>query len=195
MPTMKNADYGSYSVKEWLEKADMGEVALPTYQRSYVWKNQRIADYLKALFENRPTGIFLVLRNEGKSTFKSRTLKDVDANPSKAKLLVLDGQQRLTSLWSALKGNSIYQFYVQVEDLKTHKLEVQRVRVFSDNSKEGKEAVKERVAYEKNLVPVAILSEGSSIESLGRDSDPDDPGKIWNGALKLAMKTTTKLGG
>ena len=188
MPTMENADYNSYSVKDWLEKADRGEVALPTYQRSYIWANQRIADYLKALFENRPTGIFLVLKNEGRSTFKSRTLSGVDANPDKAKILVLDGQQRLTSLWSVLKGQPTYQFYVEVKDLKNRKLEVQRVRFFSNNSTEGREVSDHRVAYERNLVPIAILSEGSGIESCEGDRDPDDPGRIWEWCILACNK-------
>ena len=34
--------------------ADSGAIALPNFQRSYVWPNQRIADYIAALFEDRP---------------------------------------------------------------------------------------------------------------------------------------------
>ena len=44
--------YDSRSVKDWLEMADRGEVLLPNFQRSFVWKPKQTADYLMALLEN-----------------------------------------------------------------------------------------------------------------------------------------------
>ena len=57
MPVLKTPPtYDSRSVKEWLTMAGRGEVVLPNFQRSFVWKPQQTAHYLKALLESRPTG-------------------------------------------------------------------------------------------------------------------------------------------
>ena len=75
-------------IQEWLEMAESGQLALPSFQRSYVWKNkQSVADYLSAVFRNRPTGIFLVLKTNGKPQFPVRTIRGVEADPGQARSL------------------------------------------------------------------------------------------------------------
>ena len=172
MPSATPAEYKARKVRDWLTMADNGEIALPSFQRSYVWDNARIANYLKALFENRPTGIFLTLPVQRKLSFESRTLNGVDANPTNAKELVLDGQQRLTSLWNTLKGKQPYKFYVQVENVKHLKMAVKKVEFYSTNSVKGRAIGEPKIAYEKNLVPIDILEEATK--------DPRIRGKIWN---------------
>ena len=104
MPIQRTTRYADRSVLDWLKMADNGSIALPSFQRSYIWDNQRIANYLSALFEDKPTGIFLVLEtHNGKPHFVSRALKGSDADLTEVKELLLDGQQRLTSLWNALR--------------------------------------------------------------------------------------------
>ena len=177
------AKYEVRNVRDWLIMADRGAIALPTFQRSYVWQNQRIADYIKALFENRPTGIFLTLQvaqDQDRLRFHSRTLKGVDADPVNAKELMLDGQQRLTSLWSALKGKATHRFYVQVTHLKTRNMDVDQVEFYSANSVKGRTISEPRQAYEKNFVPVDILLDATGIESESTGQDRDEPGKIWH---------------
>ena len=116
--------YDSRSVKDWLEMADRGEVLLPNFQRSFVWKPKQTADYLMALLENRPTGILLVLEATDPLQFKSRFLhghdftRDVSTETGKQpRELVLDGQQRLTSLWGALRGTADKRYFIRVIDL------------------------------------------------------------------------------
>lgn len=180
MSLKKPAKYEARNVRDWLLMADSGAIALPNFQRSYVWPNQRIADYLVALFEDRPTGIFLALQVRDTLSFSSRTLKDVDADPSNAQELLLDGQQRLTSLWSALKGEADYKFYVKVADLRSRDMTVSGVDFYSATSVNGKKISEPKGAFESNLVPVDILLDGSGIESDGAGRDRDDPGKIWD---------------
>ena len=81
MSLKETASYEARNVRDWLLMADSGAIALPNFQRSYVWPNQRIADYIAALFEDRPTGIFLTLRVQDTLSFASRTLKGVEADP------------------------------------------------------------------------------------------------------------------
>ena len=180
MQTEKPARYEERSIQDWLVMADRAVIALPTFQRSYVWANQRIADYLLALFENRPTGTFLILEVRGELTFDSRTLKGVTADPKHAKELVLDGQQRLTSLWRVLKGKAAQRFYLRVRDLKKRDMDVVKVLAYSGNSMKGKARHDPRVAYEKNLVPIDILLDGIGIEGKPDPQDQDEPGEIWD---------------
>ena len=180
MPFRKPAKYEARNVRDWLIMAETGAIALPNFQRSYVWANQRIADYLNALFENRPTGIFLTLQVQDRLSFDSRTLKGVDADPTNAQELVLDGQQRLTSLWSALKGKATHKFFVHVTDLRGRDMNVEQVQFHSINSVTGRTICDPRNAFEKNLVPVDILLDGMGIESDGTKLDPDEPGQIWH---------------
>lgn len=172
MSSFKSASYDSRSVEEWLERAGNGLIALPSFQRSYVWKkNQTIADYLFAVFEGRPTGIFLVLETGDKPQFPSRTLKGVGSQVEKADELLLDGQQRLTSLWKAFNGETPVAYYVEVKNLKARDLLVKDVVFYSNNSATGKAMRDSRKAYEANRVPVNIL--------LDRSTPENGLGEIW----------------
>ncbi len=204
MQTGKPARYEARSIRHWLVMADRAEVALPNFQRSYVWPNQRIAEYLLALFENRPTGTFLILEVQGELTFASRTLKGVTADPKDAQELVLDGQQRLTSLWSVLKGKAAQTFYLRVKDLNKREMGVEKVLFYSATSAQGKRLINPRFAYEHNLVPIDILLDGIGIEGKVYKKDPDEPGDIWhwckkarsggdNAARKLEKAITLRL--
>ena len=138
--------------------AESGQLALPSFQRSYVWKNkQSVADYLSAVFRNRPTGIFLVLKTNGKPQFPVRTIRGVEADPGQAEELVLDGQQRLTSLWDAFNGNPPVRYYIEVADLKGEDISVVTVDVVPDASARGRAMAVPKAAYECSLVPVSIL--------------------------------------
>ena len=154
---------------------DNGSIALPSFQRSYVWGTQRIADYLKALFENRPTGIFLILEtNNSEPQFVSRTLKgsSVDDDRTKIQELVLDGQQRLTSLWNALRGTAERKFYIEVEDLKKRNTEVKQITSYLGSSTRGRALCDPEMALNENLVPLDILCD--------EESGSDELGRIWD---------------
>ncbi len=174
MPISRPARYERRKIRDWLIMAENGEIALPTFQRSYVWGNQRIADYLKALFENRPTGIFLILETNGSPQFESRTLKDLDGSGASVQELVLDGQQRLTSLRKALHGTPSSRFYIEVEDLIRLNMKIKRITWYSDKSGEGRSLLNPRTAYEKNHMPLDILWDDPD-----KEENAYKPGKIW----------------
>ena len=181
MPISKTARYEDRSILNWLKMADNGSIALPNFQRSYVWENQRIADYLMALFENRPTGIFLILetKNSGPQ-FVSRTLQgSATDDPTKAQELILDGQQRLTALWQALRGTAKRKFYIEVEDLKNRKMDVKEITPCLDNSSLGRKLRDPTIALNENFVPLDILYNKESGESAD-ESSSDELGRIWD---------------
>ncbi len=154
------AEYKEREIQKWVDMADRGEIALPSFQRSYVWERQRIDDYLTALFKDRPTGVFLVLATSGEPMFISRTLRGVDVGAdSEVSELILDGQQRLTSLWQALRQKSAFEFYVRVRSLSAGDLSVVGVESWSKNSPRVAQLTEAKNAFQQNLVPITLLYE------------------------------------
>ena len=77
--------YGEYSLKHWIELLLKEKITLPEYQRSYVWNEKAVKRFIKSLKEKQfipPVTI---------AHYKIEN----DKNETN---LILDGQQRLTSL-------------------------------------------------------------------------------------------------
>lgn len=169
MNLTSDPQFCSRTIWGWLKKAEIGYLALPSFQRSYVWKSREtIEDYLLAVFNNRPTGVFLILETNGKPQLSSRSLRGIDVDVSNAEELLLDGQQRLTSLWQVLNGrteNTTY--YAQVNDLSSRDMSVRSIFSVSNRSILGKSLSDPKIAYAKNLVPMAILPDRTDQDSLG----------------------------
>ena len=170
MKKLMSPEFGDRDVGTWLWMAEAGEIALPSFQRSYVWRNREsIEDYLLAVIQKRPTGVFLVLKTNGDPQFVSRSLRGIDADADKAGELLLDGQQRLTSLWRVLNGKTgNARYYLRVKDLKGRNLDVCDVVSHLDSSREGKELADPKKAYAKNLVPMAILRNKEGADGIGQ---------------------------
>ena len=175
MPVLKTPPtYDSRSVKDWLTMAGRGEVVLPNFQRSFVWKPQQTAHYLKALLESRPTGIFLILNATHPLQFESRSLQGINFQAEQCRELVLDGQQRLTSLWGALDGREKRRYFIGVRNLTESDLEVEkviwRVRSWSNPAK----------MYRENWIPVDILwNDPDSSQSSNPGPPSSDTIKGW----------------
>ncbi len=169
--------FGKRPVQEWLERAEEGVIALPSFQRSYVWKSrQSIADYLTAVFMNRPTGVFLVLKANGSPKFRSRTLKGIRGNwQQEPEELLLDGQQRLTSLWQVFNGTAPVRYYVKVQSLENRDVSVRDIVFWADGSATGKAMRRPADAYAADLVPVDIL--------LNRVTKEAEGGEIWEWSI------------
>jgi hypothetical protein len=82
-----------------LELVEEGELAIPEFQRPFVWRPPQVADLLVSVARRWPIGTLLLL--EGPQDFAVRPLAEAPELTA-AKLLVLDGQQRVTALYRAL---------------------------------------------------------------------------------------------
>ena len=91
----------NYSLKGLIEKIDLGEIALPELQRPFIWKNSQVRNLFDSLYMGYPVGFFLFWETSGISSTKSIGSGDKQKGPQ---LLVVDGQQRLTSLFAVVKG-------------------------------------------------------------------------------------------
>ncbi len=80
-----------------------GELRLPAMQRRYVWPATRVRDLLDSLYRGYPSGTILVWETDREMPSRDLAVSQ-QASPFKGHKLLLDGQQRLTSLSAILRG-------------------------------------------------------------------------------------------
>lgn len=86
-----------------LKQAGDGHTQLPDFQRGWVWDDDHIRSLLASVSLSYPVGAVMMLGTGGESVrFKHRLLEGAPPTERKAERLILDGQQRLTSLFQAL---------------------------------------------------------------------------------------------
>ena len=90
------------SISEILTSIDKGEYTIPEFQRGYVWKPTQVKEFIRSLYLKYPTGSFLIWKTETPSLLRG----DVQETNSIYKHLILDGQQRLTTIYTILKGET-----------------------------------------------------------------------------------------
>jgi len=83
-----------------LDYIDSGHIALPEFQRGYVWSREQVRGLFDSLYRRHPVGTLLVWATEAKVT-SHRGDGQVAAGIVK---LLLDGQQRITSLYGVARG-------------------------------------------------------------------------------------------
>jgi hypothetical protein len=86
-----------------------GKTQLPDFQRGWVWDDEHIRSLLASITLSFPIGAVMMLETGGKSVrFKPRIVEGVTlAQPVEPERLILDGQQRLTSLYRALYASKV----------------------------------------------------------------------------------------
>ena len=107
-----------------MKAVDTGAAQLPDFQRGWVWDDGRIKALILSVIHSFPVGAAMFLEYGNESIhFKHKPIEGSDANPdTEPDELILDGQQRLTSLYNALyskkpvhtktdKGKEIDRYY------------------------------------------------------------------------------------
>ena len=90
-----------YTLKKLIEDIDLGEIGLPDIQRPFVWGTSKVRDLLDSMYRGYPIGYLLFWENG--YTGEHRTI-GADRKQKVPRLLIVDGQQRLTSLYAVVKG-------------------------------------------------------------------------------------------
>lgn len=94
------------SVEELVGMIERGELRLPEMQRQYVWGSTRVRDLLDSLYRGYPSGAILLWETDEAVPLQSFAIQQ-EANPYKSTRLLLDGQQRLTSLSAVIRGEAV----------------------------------------------------------------------------------------
>jgi hypothetical protein len=89
----------TYTVKAILGLIEAREIAIPEIQRPFVWKATQVRDLMDSLYKGYPTG-YLIL-------WKNPNVKLKDGTISSGKKVVIDGQQRITALMTAIAGQKV----------------------------------------------------------------------------------------
>lgn len=95
------------TVEELVWKIERGELRLPEMQRRYVWKRTQVRDLLDSLYRGYPSGAILVWDTDDKAVPLQDMAVSQQANLSSSTRLLLDGQQRLTSLSAVIRGEPV----------------------------------------------------------------------------------------
>lgn len=94
-----------WSVQDLVSGVDKGTIRLPDIQRPFVWPNAKVRDLIDSMYQGYPVGELMFWQNhDGKHT------KAIGGTPKTqdASMQVVDGQQRLTSLYAVLKGLEVW---------------------------------------------------------------------------------------
>lgn len=91
-----------FSLEDLLERCEDGRIQLPDFQRSWVWDEERIIGLLASVSRGFPIGTLMTLatRSDGASDFATRPIEGA-ASSALPEQLLLDGQQRMTSLFQS----------------------------------------------------------------------------------------------
>lgn len=94
-------------LEQLLRDVDIGRIQLPDFQRSWTWDDDRIRGIIASLTQGYPMGAIMMLQYGNESVrFKYRTIEGVKKQGAVPDELVLDGQQRLTSMYRAIYADS-----------------------------------------------------------------------------------------
>ena len=108
-------------LKTLLESVSTGKIQLPDFQRGWVWDDERIKGLLASISRGFPVGAIMTLSAGGDIRFKARLVEGVeDGVNCIPDQFLLDGQQRLTSLYQSLVHNG------PVETQTTRKQHIRR---------------------------------------------------------------------
>lgn len=111
------------SIIDLMKSIDAGAAQLPDFQRGWVWDDYRIRALIASITNNYPVGAAMFLEyGNANIRFKYRVIEGVETKDATPTELILDGQQRLTSIYSSLysrkpvhtrteKGKDILRYY------------------------------------------------------------------------------------
>jgi hypothetical protein len=83
------------------------ELLLPEMQRKYVWRATQVRDLIDSIYRDYPSGSILIWETDNLPEVKTHSFEKTSQLPIGKRLLLLDGQQRVTSLASILTGRSV----------------------------------------------------------------------------------------
>lgn len=94
------------TVEELVSMIERGELRLPEMQRRYVWRSTRVRDLLDSLYRSYPSGAILLWETDEAVPLQEFAVAQ-QKNPYQSTRLLLDGQQRLTSLSAVIRGEAV----------------------------------------------------------------------------------------
>ena len=106
---MESFDSTKRNLYEILKDVNSGKIQLPDFQRGWVWDDDRIKGIIASVAKSFPIGAVMLLETGNENIrFKTKPVEGVvGLNGTKPEMLILDGQQRITSLYQAIITNRV----------------------------------------------------------------------------------------
>jgi len=99
-----------------------GQLALPDFQRDFIWGPSKVNDLLQSIAREWPIGSLLML--EGPNNFASKPIElGPETNQANIKYYLLDGQQRITSIFHAIRDLSDVVYYIDLKKIMNESLD------------------------------------------------------------------------
>lgn len=89
------------TIESLISSIEKEQYFLPEFQRGFRWNSEQVKKYFQSLYRGYPTGAFLIWKTVNPSKKKGGNLNEPDNSYT---YLILDGQQRLTTLYTLMKG-------------------------------------------------------------------------------------------
>ena len=154
-------DTNSKPLLDLLDRIHSGDMVLPDFQRDFVWEPSATQALIVSIAKNYPAGSILRVRDRQRA-FSSREFEGAPPPASEHTFLVLDGQQRLTSLYQAFYGVGDHRYYLNIRAL----IDGADFEDAIDYLRRTKGAVAKREAIEwqaeQLLMPLSTLHKGST---------------------------------
>ncbi|MEH6412708.1 DUF262 domain-containing protein [Pseudomonas sp. CGJS7] len=106
-----------YTIDTLLQRIRTSRLALPDFQREFVWKPNEVVELLDSVAKQWPIGSILLL--SGPQPFATKEIESgPSVSPTDLESYILDGQQRITSLYHAIMDVSDFCYYINFEELE-----------------------------------------------------------------------------
>lgn len=98
---MDKQKYNNYplTISQILGLIEANDIAIPEIQRPFVWRKSQVRDLMDSLYKGYPTGYIIIWKNP--------TVKLKNGQMSEGKKVLIDGQQRITALMTAIAGKNV----------------------------------------------------------------------------------------
>lgn len=94
-----------YSLGGLIGDIGLGRIGLPDIQRPFVWANAKVRDLFDSMYRGYPVGYFLFWQT-GAEGVENKVIGDANKQKTPS-LLIVDGQQRLTSLYAVIRREAV----------------------------------------------------------------------------------------
>ncbi len=110
-----------YDLNSLVKYISMGDIGLPDIQRPFVWKNIKVRDLFDSMYRGYPVGYLLFWKNAingDENVNRSKRTIGTDIKQKTPILVIVDGQQRLTSLYAVIKNIPVLRDNFESEHIK-----------------------------------------------------------------------------
>jgi len=97
----------NWDLKKLISELEKGEIKIPRFQRDYIWERSKVVSLLNSICSQYPIGSFFLWKASKEYNSFVNKFEDIDIPQnldSNHSLFILDGQQRIISLYYTLKG-------------------------------------------------------------------------------------------